>query len=511
MFRVPGSLSPLSEPAGLRPSGRLDLAACLAACGLLLLQQAWAWETAGRWPLSGDSSLYAFQALHWWGEPDPLFLAHWLDKPPVYIWLQSLALHLGRNTLWAAKSINLVATALTGVVLVLWCVRLRGWPSAVLAVGFWSLNPLVLAWAPSGLTDPLMVLWGMAALWLAWEGRWFGAGLLLALALFTRQAGLAYLAILPVVVHARVQPDTPVDWKSLLFGFAAVAVPVQLWDLARWHAAPSFWTLGFDHYAPLRLVSPPGWWPRLVEWLPLTRELTGHWSGAVAMAALLIWGVFEHRSDGDRRRCRLGFWLLAAACGWLAIHVMLSFSIWLRYLLPLVPLLCVVLPCLLPRMVKPVSFRGLLLLLASSVVLCAEALYIPRAQLQYLPTGPRTRELAGLPEVVQRLQAAVPPGSVLLEREFSWHYLYLLYGDTALNRQWFADADYLVDLLQGVPSGTSVFWLRAHRDAIETGQLLEQLAHQDVYAADCIEIGEILLQELGTDSARRCELFGTGP
>ena len=204
MFRVPGSLSPLSEPAGLRPSGRLDLAACLAACGLLLLQQAWVWETAGRWPLSGDSSLYAFQALHWWGEPDPLFLAHWLDKPPVYIWLQSLALHLGRNTLWAAKSINLVATALTGVVLVLWCVRLRGWPSAVLAVGFWSLNPLVLAWAPSGLTDPLMVLWGMAALWLAWEGRWFGAGLLLALALFTRQAGLAYLAILPVVVHARV-------------------------------------------------------------------------------------------------------------------------------------------------------------------------------------------------------------------------------------------------------------------------------------------------------------------
>ena len=229
------------------------------------------------------------------------------------------------------------------------------------------------------------------------------------------------------------------------------------------------------------------------------------------MAALLIWGVFEHRSDGDQRRRRLGFWLLAAACGWLAIHVMLSFSIWLRYLLPLVPLLCVVLPCLLPRMVKPVSFRGLLLLLASSVVLCAEALYIPRAQLQYLPTGPRTRELVGLPEVVQRLQAAAPPESVLLEREFSWHYLYLLYGDTALNRQWFADADYLVDLLQGVPSGTSVFWLRAHRDAIETGRLLEQLAHQDVYAADCIEIGEILLQELGTDSARRCELLGTGP
>ena len=207
----------------------------------------------------------------------------------------------------------------------------------------------------------------------------------------------------------------------------------------------------------------------------------------------------------------LGFWLLAVACGWLAIHVTLSFSIWLRYLLPLAPLLCMVLPCLLPRMVKPVSFRGLLLLLAASIVLCAEALYIPRTQLQYLPTGPRTKELAGLPETVQQLQATAPPGSVLLEREFSWHYLYLLHGDTVLSRQWFADADHLVALLQEVSSGTSVFWLRAHRDAIETRQLLEQLAHQDVYAADCIEIGEILLQELSTDSARHCELFGAEP
>ena len=501
----------MSAPASLRPQGRLDLAACLAVCGLLLLQQAWAWQAAGRWPLSGDSSLYAFQALHWWGEPDPLFLAHWLDKPPVYIWLQSLALHLGRNTLWAAKSLNLAATALTGLVLVLWCVRLRGWSSAALAVGVWSFNPLVLAWAPSGLTDPLMVLWGMAALWLAWEGRWFGAGLLLALALFTRQAGLVYLAMLPGVVWVRARPDAPVGWKSLLLGFAAVAVPVQLWDLARWHAAPSFWTLGFDHYAPLGIVPLRDWGPRLAEWLPLIRELTGHWSGAVAMAALLIWGVIEYRSHEDRRRRWLGFWLLAVACGWLAIHVTLSFSIWLRYLLPLAPLLCMVLPCLLPRMVKPVSFRGLLLLLAASVVLFSKALYIPRVQLQYLPTGPRTKELAGLPETVQRLQATAPPGSVLLEREFSWHYLYLLHGDTVLSRQWFADADHLVALLQEVPSGTSVFWLRAHRDAIETRQLLEQLAHQDVYAADCIEIGEILLQELSTDSARHCELFGAEP
>lgn len=511
MLGSPGLPRLLSEPAGLRPSGRLDLAACLAACGLLLLQQAWTWETAGRWPLSGDSSLYAFQALHWWGEPDPLLLAHWPDKPPVYIWLQSLALHLGRNTLLAAKSINLAAIALTGLVLALWCVRLRGWPSAVLAVGFWSLNPLVLAWAPSGLTDPLMVLWGTAALWLAWEGRWFGAGVLLALALFTRQAGLAYLAILPGVVHARAQPDTPVDWKPLLFGFAAVAVPIQLWDLARWHAAPSFWTLGFDHYAPLRLVSPPDWWPRLAEWLPLIRELTGHWSGAVAMAALLIWGMFEHRSYGERRQLRLGFWLLAAACGWLAIHVMLSFSIWLRYLLPLVPLLCVVLPCLLPRMIRLVSWRGLLLLLASSVVLFSEALYIPRAQLQYLPTGPRTKELAGLPEAVQRLQAAAPPGSVLLEREFSWHYLYLLYGDTALNRHWFADADHLVDLLQGVPSGTSVFWMRARRNEPETGRLLTRLAQDGVHAAVCLEINEVVLLEVSTDPSRLCGLFSPGP
>lgn len=498
----------MSEPVRLRPSGRLDLAACLAACGLLLLQQAWAWGAAGRWPLSGDSSLYAFQALHWWGEPDPLFLAHWPDKPPVYIWLQSLALHLGRNTLVAAKSINLAATALTGLVLVLWCVRLRGWPSAALAAGVWSLNPLVLAWAPSGLTDPLMVMWGTAALWLAWEGRWFGAGLLLALALFTRQAGLAYVAILPGVVQMRAQPDTPVGWKPLLYGFAMVAVPVQLWDLARWHAAPSFWTLGFEHYAPLRLVSSPDWWSRLVEWLPLTRELTGHWSGAVAMAALLFWGALKRPSHRPRP-WRLGLWMLMAAFGWLAIHTVLSFSIWLRYLLPLVPWLCVALVCLLPGVVKPMSLQGLLLLLAASGMLLGEALHIPRVQHQYLPTGPRTRELAGLPEAVQRLQAAAPPGSVLLEREFSWHYLYLLYDDTVLNRHWFADADHLVDVLHGLPPGTPVFWLRARRDEPETDRLLPKLASGGVHAAVCIEINEVALWEVGTAPNRLCSLFGS--
>ncbi|MCE2467310.1 MAG: glycosyltransferase family 39 protein [Caldilineaceae bacterium] len=499
----------MSEPASLRPSGRLDLAACLAACGLLLLQQAWAWEAAGHWPLSGDSSLYAFQALHWWGEPDPLFLAHWPDKPPVYIWLQSLALHLGHNTLLAAKSLNVAATALTGLVLVLWCVRLRGWASAALAAGVWSLNPLVLAWAPSGLTDPLMVLWGTAALWLAWEGRWFAAGMLLALALFTRQAGLAYLAILPGVVQVRAQPEAPVGWKPLLYGFAAVAVPVQLWDLARWHAAPSFWALGFKHYAPLRLVPPPGWWSRVLEWLSLTRGLTGHWIGAVAMAVLLIRGVLDRGEQQDRQRWRLGLWMLIAAFGWLAIHAMLSFSIWLRYLLPLVPLLCVALVCLLPGMAKPVSLQGLLLLLAASGVLFGEALHIPRAQHQYLPTGPRTRELAGLPDAVQQLQAAAPPGSVLLEREFSWHYLYLLHGDTALNRHWFADADHLVDLLHELPPGTPVFWMRARRDEPETGRLLTKLAQDGVQAAVCIEINEVALLEVSTTRERLCSLFGS--
>ena len=229
------------------------------------------------------------------------------------------------------------------------------------------------------------------------------------------------------------------------------------------------------------------------------------------MTALLLWGVIEYRSHEDRRRRWLGFWLLAVACGWLAIHVTLSFSIWLRYLLPLAPLLCMVLPCLLPRMVKPVSFRGLLLLLAASVVLCAEALYIPRAQLQYLPTGPRTKELAGLPETVQQLQAAAPPGSVLLEREFSWHYLYLLYDDMALNRQWFAEADHLVDLLHELPPGTPVFWMRARRDEPETGRLLTKLAQGGVHTAVCLEIEEIILQELSTDPGRRCDLFDPRP
>ena len=501
----------MSESAGLRPSGRPELAACLAACGLLLLQQAWAWEAAGRWPLAGDSSLYAFQALHWRGEPDPLFLAHWPDKPPVYIWLQSLALHLGRNTLLAAKSINLAATFLAGLVLTLWCVRLRGWPSAALAAGIWSLNPLVLAWAPSGLTDPLMVLWGTLALWLAWEGKWFGAGLLLALALFTRQAGLAYLAILPGVVRLRARPDAPVGWKPLLLGFASVAVPVQLWDLARWHAAPSFWTLGFEHYAPLRMVAPRDWWPRLADWLLLAHELTGHWTGAVAMAGLLIRGMLDRPWHRKQRRRWLGLWMLVAACGWLAIHVTLSFSIWLRYLLPLVPLLCLALPCLLSEMPKPVSLRGLLLLLAVSGVLVGQALHIPRVQHQYLPTGPRTRELAGLPEAVQRLRIATPPKSVLLEREFSWHYLYLLHGDKALNRQWFADAGHLVDLLRGLPPETSVFWIRAHRDALETGRLLARLAQEGVQAVDCVAIDEVVLQELSTDPVRDCALLNAGP
>src|SRR5690349_1851063 len=46
-----------------------------------------------RFPFREDEAIYSFWALHAW-HVDPLFLAVWPDKPPVFLWLLAATFRL---------------------------------------------------------------------------------------------------------------------------------------------------------------------------------------------------------------------------------------------------------------------------------------------------------------------------------------------------------------------------------------------------------------------------------
>ncbi|MDQ3249502.1 MAG: glycosyltransferase family 39 protein, partial [Chloroflexota bacterium] len=128
-----------------------------------------------QFPLRADEAIYSFWALHFW-RADPFFLTVWPDKPPLFIWLLSVGLHWFGDSQAAARWLNIALSTLTIPVVAVIAHRWWGRWTAVLAALIFSLNPFAISFAPTVYTDPLLVLAGTFALYLALQGRCFWAG-----------------------------------------------------------------------------------------------------------------------------------------------------------------------------------------------------------------------------------------------------------------------------------------------------------------------------------------------
>ncbi len=258
------------------------------------------WE---RFPFREDEAIYAYWALVF-ARIDPWFLTVWPDKPPLFLWSLAGVFEIIGASPASARLLNMTLTALTVPVVAAIAHRLWGRAAGLWAAATFALNPFVLSFAPTVYTDPMLVLWGMVALYAALSRRPFWAGLFLGAAIMTKQQGVLFVPLVFVAMangerrmaNAKSNPSHPPPpnpqspLPTLPFairhslGLVAIIAPIVLWDSRRWAVAPSPWDLAVGNYGGVALLSPDQWLSRWQTWGGLLWQLGGSWLIWVGLA-----------------------------------------------------------------------------------------------------------------------------------------------------------------------------------------------------------------------------------
>jgi len=245
-------------------------------------------------------------------------------------------------------------------------------------------------------------------------------------------------------------------------GFLSVMLLLTGWDALRWRVRASFWEQSTVSHGPLHLVN---WWElgeRLAGW----SDLLGYVFGSPVLNAIVLLGVplllwrgrravlaagngseayrnqaggaglaLSQRSPGFYVRPARTDWLLAGFSALFVLaHWLLSFSVWDRYLLGLVPLIAL----LLARVVWQAAVRaGIkragLVGLALAILLTGPAVEAVRGD---YPIGGDHGAYQGLEKVIAFFRHEVVANSVVWHRYLGWHYFHYLFG-APLDLRWY--------------------------------------------------------------------------
>jgi len=322
------------------------------------------------YPLHRDEALYGYWARLIATGRDPLLLTPWIDKPPLVLYLLAGSLRIFGASVQALRLPGMIASILAVLAVYGFARRAYGMWTALLATAFAALSPFAILFAPTAFTDPWLTLWLVLAAWAALSRRPFLAGLALGLAVASKQQGvLGVPLILALIVlrsggfSLRLRVFAPLLFRSIL-GFALVFGPVTYWDSLRWVNRPSYWDRSLATYGGLYLAPLAQWAPRAAAWA----TQAGYLFGTPALSAFMLLLVGAVGVRGVQRalvRRRMGEasaelpapafaaapasirpenidWMLAVyVTGYLALHVIVTFQPWDRYLLPLVPLVSI--------------------------------------------------------------------------------------------------------------------------------------------------------------------------
>ncbi len=284
-----------------------------------------------------------------------------LDKPPLSIYLSALAMELFAlrydpvRGVWdvspqqgefAVRIANVLASLIVVAVLGALARRLYARRSAgLLVLLLAALSPYLIVFGAAGFTDGLMLLCALLALLCVLRGHWLAAGMWLAAGIASKPQALLYLPLLlalpllpPPSLRTRQTPLGLVGALLRLGLTLAVGMGLLgLWDAQR--AAPaSFWTLGAAYTNPERFV-------RAGEVLPRLEAFAAHGqyllASALVTVALLLLALFtlagRVRCAPRRRDSAIDLLLLTYCTGYFALHWLIAFPVYDRYLLPLVP------------------------------------------------------------------------------------------------------------------------------------------------------------------------------
>lgn len=286
-----------------------------------------------------------------------------VDKPPLFLYTLALFFKAFGLSETVARWPSLLATVAAVPLVFGLGRRLYDAPTGLLAAALFVLSPFTILFAPTALTDPLLVTLVLAACWAASAGRPAWAGLLAGLALATKQQAVFFLPLVLALAwlgrSGRLQPPIPPSLHALrldnwlLRTAAAFALPVTLtllWDAAR-SQRPGFLVQSAVSYGGLRL-SLASFGARFGEFVDLLRYAApAAWLQAIfllGLALLLLGGAAGRFARAGEARALFRSapvdWLVAGFCFlFLLGHAAFSFEAWDRYLLGLIPLLALLL------------------------------------------------------------------------------------------------------------------------------------------------------------------------
>jgi 4-amino-4-deoxy-L-arabinose transferase-like glycosyltransferase len=431
---------------------------CLASILLLGFALRVAYLTIDRF--HADEALYAGWALSVASGKDPLLLDVPVDKPPLFLYALAVSFRLFGPSEVTARQLSLASSMLSIALTYRLARRLYSLSTALWSALLLALSPFDILFARTAFTDSMLVLWTLGALCAIVERRWFASGILLGLSFATKQHAVLTIPLVLAVAslkaihgrkHLRVSPgDFVRPALGLTLGFALPFLVVMAWDAARWATRPGFWHQSALSYGGLAWSGLSQWAERFLEWLGWARYLLGSPILAIGFLvgclSLLAFGWLRH----PKQLCT---WLdtlwVTYMTAYLLIHTTLHFSIWDRYLLPLVPLTALLLArimaqarassralCVLQDK-HPGVFRLSCLLYPTLMVLVLflAAFSALRAARNGYPVGGEHWAYQGLDEIAAYLKENAPPDAVLYHHWLRWHYSYYLYG-TGFELRW---------------------------------------------------------------------------
>ncbi len=455
-------------------------------------------------PLHHDEALYGTWARLIASGQDPFLLVPWVDKPPLTIYLiagsfrlfgvSELALRLpgmvaGLLTVWAtyglALKMDVAACCVQGAAprwmksprsgieavrkpplrsagfspweldrlkprLQPQAAAFSGQRAALLAAALVALSPFAVLFAPTAFTDPWLTLWLVIAAWAALSERPLVAGLVAGLAVASKQQGVLVIPLVLALLIARgANVRRTLGQVALaVLGFALVFCPLTWWDSLRWHNRPSFWERSLDTYGGLGLAAPAAWSGRAAAWA----EPLGYLFGTPVLSALVLglalWGGLS--------RARPRAILALYTAGYLLLHVVVTFHPWDRYLLPILPLVCVLAAQGWRSAVDVAQSAGLRwqrtpqsggfrykrgLTAVALAAIIGYAAWLGAAG--RIPVGSDYGAYRGVDRAAAAL-AALPADAVIYHRSLGWHLDFYLFN-APQERRWYDGAQKLAD------------------------------------------------------------------
>ncbi|MDE2821632.1 MAG: glycosyltransferase family 39 protein [Chloroflexota bacterium] len=304
-----------------------------------------------------------------------------LDKPPLSIYLGAISMVAtglvadDKGVLHLDPLAGEFAARLPNVIMAILLVALMmrlSWSvfsdeAAALAAGLLTaLSPYVLAFGATAFTDlGLLFFSALAWYWLECQG-YRKAGLALGLAFWCKQQALLLLPLVLLLLWTNAARRAATI--RLAQPLALLALLLFVWDAAR--PATSVFLLGSVNNLPAQWIADPAeWLGRLLEWARLGIWLLGPPVVTLSLIGLAVLSRFA-RGAAPRRTSHSQVYLLYVIA-YVALHTLLAFNQYDRYLLPLLPPMILVVSSHLPALPRGRLWESLSLSLAIALVLAA--------------------------------------------------------------------------------------------------------------------------------------------